>query len=382
MSDDSDIDSEQGNAGERRHAGEQRDVDEEGPAGKEKGPGFPEEPATLRARLGAFWSRHRTLFWTLHSGWALATGVAVVYFARERYGFVPWVVLFLVLTWASTLFFSRRVGDSQGDIKRPGLVEETTSYLTRTMYQETLFFLLPFYAYSTVLGSPNVVFTGFLVLLGVTSCFDLLFDRWLRSSPTASLVFFAVVAFAAINLLLPILLPLDPTVALRWSAGIAVASAVPLALHGAGPTRRGALWLAVASAGFLGAILGAPQLVPPVPLRVESAVFSSGFDVEKLTVADTLGAEARAGRVVDGLFVLVEVFSPSVTPTEVTMEWKRDGEVLRTSGPVPITAHEWGFRLWEALRPATVPLDPGRYSVVLRTTGNRVFGEASIRLVR
>lgn len=357
-------------------------IDGEGSGGPGGDPEGEEEAASLRARFGAFWSRHRTLFWTLHSGWALATGAAVVYFARERYGFVPWVVLFLVLTWASTLFFSRRMGSGRKRLHRPGFVEETTSYLTRTMYQETLFFLLPFYAYSTVLGSPNVVFTGLMVLLAVASCFDLLFDRWLRSSPTTSLLFFGVVTFTAVNLLLPILLPLDPTVALRWAAGIAVASAVPLALQGTRPTRRATLWLAVTSAGFLGVILGAPQLVPPVPLRVESAVFSSGIDVEGLTVADTLGTEAEADRVADGLFVLVEVFSPSVTPTDVAIDWERDGEVLRSSRDIAITAHEWGFRLWEALQPATVPLDPGRYSVVLRTTGNRVFGKATIRLVR
>ncbi|HSG46629.1 MAG TPA: hypothetical protein VLA43_02325, partial [Longimicrobiales bacterium] len=58
---------------------------------------------TFRERAGRYWARHRTLFWMLHSFWALATGVAVLLLARERYAFVPWVVAFLGLTWASTL---------------------------------------------------------------------------------------------------------------------------------------------------------------------------------------------------------------------------------------------------------------------------------------
>ena len=339
--------------------------------------GKPDGSTSRRARFEAFWSRHRTLFWTLHSVWALTTGVLVVYFARERYGFVPWVVLFLVLTWLSTLFFSRRVGEES---ERPGLMAETTSYLTRTMYQETLFFLLPFYAYSTVVGSANVVFTGLLLVLAVTSCFDLLFDRWLRTSPTASLVFFAVVTFAAVNLLIPILLPVSPVTALRWSVGIALAAALPLALQGRREGERRGGWLAATSAAFLVVALGLPQLVPPVPLRMEKAVFSTAVDPTDLTVSDTLTSEVDIGALDAGLFVVVEVFAPSVTPTQVTLEWKRDGETLRESRRISITAHESGFRIWEALRQESRALPPGRYQIILRTTAGRVFGRASIRL--
>jgi hypothetical protein len=67
------------------------------------------ERSRFRDRARRFWWTHRTLFWTLHSVWALATGVLIILFARDRYGFVPWVVLFLVLTWISTLFFSRKL---------------------------------------------------------------------------------------------------------------------------------------------------------------------------------------------------------------------------------------------------------------------------------
>lgn len=62
-----------------------------------------------RGRFRRFWQKHRTLFWTLHSVWALATGVGVIVLARERYGFVPWVLLFLGLTWLSTLYFGRKL---------------------------------------------------------------------------------------------------------------------------------------------------------------------------------------------------------------------------------------------------------------------------------
>ena len=306
--------------------------------------------------------------------------------ARERYGFVPWVVLFLVLTWASTLWFGRRQstaprGEEEGGgavPATPGVAEEATSYLTRTMYQETLFFLLPFYAYSTVLGEPSMAFTAVLGTLAVLSCIDLLFDRWLRESALVGLLFFAVVTFAAVNLLIPILLPLDPTVAARIAAGVALGAALPLALKRDQPSKMERVGLGVVAAGFLVFTLGLPQLVPPVPLRLQSATFSSGIDRERLALPDTLSGSTPAATVPDGVFVLFEVFAPTVVPTEVNLRWERDGELLREGRDIDITAHEGGFRIWDAWRPTGPALVPGRYRVVVETRGDRVFGAAEL----
>lgn len=364
------------------------------------------EPITFRNRLHRFWTRHRTLFWVLHSVWALATGVAVVVLARERYGLVPWVVGFLVLTWASTLFFGSRTAADAPEVAgpgedvgggeeaggedgaapsdagpgAPGLMEEFTSYMTRIMYQETLFFILPFYAYSTVWGSPNAVFMVLLGVLAFVSCMDLHFDRWLRASPVFGLVFFASVAFAAINLVAPMLWSLPPRTATPVAAAAAVVAAGVLAwrtTRGRGGAR---LRLALAGAAFLGVTVGFPRLVPPVPLRLESAVFSTGIDRGDLAPADTLGAQVGPSELPDGLVLLARVFAPSSLPTAVVVEWTRDGETVRTTREIELTAHEAGFRVWDALRPDGAALPPGTYRIVMRTASGRVFGVHGIRL--
>ena len=308
----------------------------------------------------------------------------VIWLARERYGFVPWVVLFLALTWLSTLYFGRRTstaprgGSGPGAASEvPGAAEEATSYVTRTMYQETLFFLLPFYAYSTVFGEPSMAFVGLLGVLAVLSCIDLLFDRWLRSSLVVRLAFFALVTFAAVNLLIPVLLPVDPTVGTRVAAGVAVLAALPLALQGVRPSRKGRALLGGAAAAFLVVTLAFPELVPPVPLRLQSATFGPGIERETLVVADTLRGGAPAEALPDGLFVLFEVFAPTVVPTEVSLRWERDGVVLREGRQIEITAHELGFRVWDAWRPQGDVIVPGRYRVVMETGSHRVFGDAT-----
>src|SRR5436305_12378341 len=96
-------------------------------------------------RRGMTWrelhDKYARLLWALHSAWALASGIVVLILAHNRYGFVRWVVLFLALTWGSTLFVSRVAAST----KLLRFAHGLASYLTRVMYQETLFFLLPFY---------------------------------------------------------------------------------------------------------------------------------------------------------------------------------------------------------------------------------------------
>ena len=349
---------------------------------------MPEPMSTVprSRRFWRFWKRHRTLLWTLHSVWALLTGVVVLLLARERYGFVPWVVAFLALTWASTLYLGRRA-TSEGTEEEPGaappgtVAEEVTSYLTRGLYQETLFFLLPFYAYSTVIRSPNVLFVVLLSGLALLACLDMVFDRWMRTSPVFGLVFFATVAYAATNLVLPMLVGLAPSVATVVAACIAVGSAVPLAMRGSEHRPGERIRLVVAAAVILAVAIGVPGLVPPVPLRLEEAAFATGIERETLELSGVLPRQADASDIEGVLIMRARVFAPSAVPTQVSLDWKRDGEIIRTSREIEITAHDVGFRIWDSWRPEEGPVPPGRYEVVLRTPGHRVFGIVHLLLV-
>jgi hypothetical protein len=345
-------------------------------------PVAPAPPVSLRQRAWRFWSKHRTLFWTLHSVWALATGVLIIWLAQEQYGFVPWVVLFLGLTWLSTLYFGRKTAPAAvagADTSQPpGPAAEATSYVTRVMYQETLFFLLPFYAYSMVLDAPNVLFMVLLGSLAILSCIDLVFDRWLRTSQVRSLLFFALVTFAAVNLLIPMLVPVDPALATKIAAGVAVMGALPLALQGKRPSRKDAGFLALATAIFLAVVIGFPRLIPPVPLRLQEVTFAAGIDRETLEPIIPLQHEVGSATLGDGLYVRILVFAPTVVPAQVNLRWELDGETIRDTRTIDITAHAGGFRIWDVWRPESGPIEPGRYDVILEMQARRVFGTATI----
>lgn len=331
---------------------------------------------SLPDRAFQLWHRHRRQFWIAHSVWSLVTGAAIVLLVRERYHLVAWVVGFLALTWALTLFFGRTAAAAD---RTPGLAHELTSYITRVLYQETLFFLIPFYAASTVPGSANTLFLAALVGLAVLSCMDLLFDQWLRTRPVFALTFFATVAFAALNLLLPLLVGLAPGSAAPVAAALSIGGVAPLTLRAAAVARRVRLRLVAAAAGLLAMTLAAPALIPPVPLRLMTATFATAIDAATLTprqaLASPVSPDELRGHMV---FVIAQVFAPSALPTGVRLEWRRDGELLRVSREVTITAHPAGFRVWDGWRAPPGRVSPGHYTVLVRTAGGQAIGRAAL----
>ncbi len=310
----------------------------------------------LRTRAAALRERHARVFWVAHSLWALAQGIAVAVLAEERPDFGAWVFGLLALVWLSTLFFCRSaLARSRPASLRVGVA----SYATRVVYQQTLFFLLPFYARSTTLASPNFSFTLALGALAVLACLDLSFDRWLRRSPAFAATFFFTVAYAALQLLLPLVARVPFTLAQPLALGLALGAALASVGLPRGEARSRRL-LGALPVGALAATLSlAPRLVPPAPLRI------SAFGFEES--AASVRATAR-------------VAAPVPVPVHVTMAWSRGGEALRTSRDVAITAHGRGFRVWDELAHARLTGSAGELRVEVLTGTGQLLGGGTLAL--
>lgn len=338
-----------------------------------------EGTSRLRAGLVRFYGRHRRTFWVLHSLWALATGGVVVLLAHTAYSYAAWVLVFLVLTWLSTLLFTRaaRPEERSGARRWHGVA----SYLTRVMYQETLFFLLPFYFYSTTLDSTNVLFLALLALLAVMACLDLLFDELLRRHAWFGIFFFTIVSLAALNFLLPLALGLRIESAIVAAAVIGLLAAIPMAGSPQGGWRWRAATLrvlpALVTVGFL---VWLRVLVPPVPLRLEGFTFARDVRSATLEPIEPLAREAALAGGQERLAVVATVFAPRRVRVRVVVQWWRDGELLKTSRDLDITPHEAGFKVWDAFSPNEGPLVAGDYRVILRTVGGQLIGRANLRL--
>jgi predicted secreted protein len=311
----------------------------------------------LRARAAALRDRHARAFWILHSLWALAQGVAVAVLAEERPDYGAWLFGLLALVWLSTLFFCR----SALVVARPGSLRVGfVSYATRVLYQQTLFFLLPFYVRSTTPSSPNLAFTVALALLALLACLDLSFDRWLRRSPAFGATFFFAVAYATLQVVLPLAARVQFEHAQPLALGLALVAALVSVGLPRGPERAARLRGVLPAAGLALALLAAPLLVPPAPLRV------AGFEVE------THAHSVRA---------VVRVAAPVPVPVDVTLQWQRGRALLRASRGVSITAHGGGFRVWDDLSLARLELgadERGPVRIEVRTATGQLVGRRAL----
>ena len=332
-----------------------------------------------RRRLFVLYERHRRIFWILHSLWALATGVLVLALAHNRWGLTQWVIVFLGVTWASTLFFTR-LSARLPDSATARLGREFVSYLTRVMYQETLFFLLPFYWSSATVGSWNLVFVGLLAALAVLACLDLVFDDLLRRHDGFGLFFFAFVTFASLNFLLPVLFRVRLELATPAAAAGGLAAALPLVWKRGWWRRPAALAQLAVAIGLAGLLVGpARSWLPPVPLRLASLAWAPAVDEATIRPVDPVAGEVPTTRLPEGrLAVVAEIFAPRRLVVSALVVWSRDGVELVRSRRLEISPHRWGFRIWHGFRAAGSSLPPGRYEVSIETVDGRLLGRREI----
>ena len=323
--------------------------------------------------------KYARLLWALHSVWALISGIAVLVLAHNRYGFLQWVVLFIALTWGSTLFFSRFASKRDSAVMR--FAQTFVSYLTRVMYQETLFFLIPFYFYSATVRSWNFLYVVALAVFAVLSCFDMLFDRLLREHRWFAIGFFAFVSFSALQFFLPLVLRTRIQHGGYLAAAISFVAALALS-HRWKDLRelRRLAAVVLVFAGVLIAVRIFRPLLPPVPLRLTQLRFSGALDRRTLSTSaqfekELPAAELRRGRI----YAVATIFSPERIPAELQIRFLQDGEVLRTSRTLELVARPGGYRIWDSVR---IPASPSSdtYRVEVWTAG-QLLGKRDVRVV-
>jgi hypothetical protein len=337
--------------------------------------------AELGQRFDEVHSKYVRLFWGLHSTWALITGGMVLVLAHNRYGFVKWAGLFMALTWASTLFFSRFVTGEGSKTMR--IAKGFVSYLTRVMYQETLFFLLPFYFYSTTFPSWNCAYVVALAGLAVLSCYDMLFDRLLRDKKWFALAFFGVVTFSALQFVFPLLLKVH----FRWGAYLAallsLAAAVPLAYSWTELRQPARLaGVVVAMALSLGAVKVVRFAMPPVPLRLTKVRVSGELDRRTLATRGDFESTIPLQELAGGrLYALFTVFSPARIPATLRIRFLQNGETQRWSKDVTLMAHDKGFRIWDSIRSGPGGFQPGKWTVEVWTDEGQLIGRQNVTIL-
>jgi hypothetical protein len=330
-------------------------------------------------KLAELHARYGRLLWTLHSIWALLSGIAVLVLAHNRHGYFRWIVVFVAITWASTLLFSRRIAPVS---RAARIAHGVVSYITRVLYQETLFFLIPFYFYSATFPSWNFIYVIVLAGFAVLSCFDEVFDRLLRDHRWFAVGFFAFVSFSALQFFLPLVLRMQIAAGTALAAAISFVAAFALAgrwkdLRDPRRLTRAVVILALT----LLAVEGLRPALPPVPLRLKRLRLAVSVDRRTLATSGTLDREVRASQLPRGrIYAVATVFSPGRLPAQMQMRFIEDGKVLRESRAVDLVAQPDGFRIWDSVR---VPVSTQPQTIRVEIwSGRQLVGKRTIRVLR
>jgi hypothetical protein len=260
------------------------------------------------------------------------------------------------------------------------------TYVMKNLYQGMLFFLLPFYWRSTVIGSPAQWFLVLLAIIALLATLDVVFDRFLMRYRALSATYFFFTLFSALNLAIPAFLPgLGPRFSLILSTLLALVGYLSLHLRAKALRRDGIrlLVLGVSTGALLLALVVAP-VIPPVPYAI---LEGSGIG-PKLVRGRTLSASYHAVVATElntDLVALTAILAPGSSTLEgFTHVWRRDGRIFRVMTPSEghFTEQPNAVYLSSRLPRADLPTNPvGEWTVEVVTSDNRLVGRVGCTVI-
>jgi hypothetical protein len=324
-------------------------------------------------RARAWLEAHETTLWWLHSLYALAFGIGVMWLGSRNFAFLQIAFAQVLFIWATSLVLPLVVEHVSLRPAVRRVAELAVTYFHKNFYQQLLFFSLPVYWASVTLSSWNLLF---IVVVGVSatlSTLDIVYDRHVSKRRELAAPFFALNLFACANVALPVVWSLGNAEAIRLSALLAFLGFATLRYSPRHWLRFSSLRSLVLAAALLVFVAELCRpLIPPAPLRLASSGFGQGLSTRTLALARPLTALPAEQRL--RVYALTAVFAPLGLNDRVRHRWSVDGRTIYTSPFYEFRGGRAdGYRLWTY---ATVPaLAAGaRVVVSVETEAGQLIG--------
>jgi hypothetical protein len=327
--------------------------------------------------LLAWLRRHETVLWWVHSGWALALGIGVMWLGSRNFAILRVAFYQIAFIWLTSLALPfvlehRRVGPRLAVWLRLAV-----NYVHKNLYQQLLFFALPVYYASVTLGSRNAWFLAVLAVSATLSTFDVVYDRHLSVKRGLTAVFFAFNLFALANVALPVLWSVSNAWAMRVSALLAITGFATIRFPPRDLSRRPVLVVVAVVAVLLIVVLERGRgYIPPAPLQLASAEFGGAVSRSTFAVGRPVHWLTPAWR--GQLHAVTAIRAPLGLRDRVRHRWSLDGSPVFTSAAYTVTGGSArGFRLWTAV--TLRDLRPGQeVRVDVETEAGQLIGRARL----
>ena len=342
----------------------------------------PERPDTrwslreLRSGTWGWLAAHETQLWWLHSLWALAFGVGVMWLGARNFAYLRLAILHVAFIWVTSIALPFIVRSGTLSKVWRTRAQLAINYLNKNFCQQLLFFILPIYWLSTTPGSRNVLFVALLATAALLSTMDLIYDRHVAMRRVLTALFFAFSVFAGAAAALPILWQIQSMTALWMAAVIAAAGATTIIM-----SERRIDWQRTWFAGGL-IVLGLFVMVeygrpwiPPAPLRLQSAAFGTQVELAdgpRIRTAIAATPNDPRGQV----YVVIAVYAPRGLHDRVRHVWYHGSQPIKRSRWFDVDGgRREGYRLWTPLS-LNSDLAGKALHVDVETEGGQLIGRA------
>lgn len=323
---------------------------------------------TFATRLIRLLQRHHNL---LALG-SFLFGLASFLLVQRREHAAQALVIALPLTWLLMLaenslgaWFRDRMG-----IRLPPVL---LRYAVQCAHQETFFFTLPFFFYTTTWRSGQTVFTGLLIVAALVTVIDPLYYRQVATRRSLYLALHALSVFVATLTAAPMLWHLTTSQSLQIAAvAVALLSMPTLArIIGVQRLHQWLLLFCLTIALGFGAWLARPW-IPPATLWMTRGVITHEVDTDARMPQDAL-TDITVNQASTGLCAWTAIRAPRGLDEGIRHRWSQNGVALDDI-PLNISGgREQGYRAWSCKQ--NMPADPrGRWQVRVLTDGGQLIG--------
>jgi hypothetical protein len=322
--------------------------------------------------------------WWLHSFGALGFGVATMAFARSGLKYADKVLIALFGSWLLMFIALRFVvgpANRKPDEKmaRRG-IRVVTNYVVKQFYQQMFFFLVPLYASSATwsLSSGNWWLAPILLVCGVLSTLDLVFDHFIMERRWLASLMYGLAMFGVLNVLLPLVFGVTHLAGLFVAAAATPAGVALLTFSVKSVmSPQGVLLTLLSTAGLLGAVWIGRGAVPPAPLALTEIAAGHGT----VGSEECLPPSKHVMRVVPELGVVglrcgSLLREPGGLKEDVVHVWKHNGRELARVRPEKLSCDGDDGAVFRSFFPeGSMPRDPtGSWSCTTWTVGGQLVG--------
>jgi hypothetical protein len=326
----------------------------------------------FKTRLLALIQLARRYPWVI-ALYGFASGVASFILVDRQDRLASLIAILMLVTWLFLMLesaFNQRLARWFG-IELPSWL---LRFVTQMIHQQSLFFVLPFFAMSTAWDSGQLVFTGLLGIAALISVIDPLYYDWLAPRRSLYLLFHSLTLFAVMLTALPIILHLTTAQSYQLALLITVLLAFPtLAASLRLPPRWRLLAVPLLTASLLAAGWLARPWVPPATLRLDQMAISLQLNNRTRAPGASLEQLTPSQMRRRGLYAFTAITAPRGLKERIYHVWRHNGREIDRIALDIQGGTSGGYRAWSYKQ--NFPSDSlGDWQVDVVTDGGQLIG--------